>query len=238
MERDAMARYAFGFIFRAITAAALAWFAGCGGFGTGNATSPGSTPNLSVQTSYRIVGTVGTPFTATISDARSSWLVQGVVPLSIVIVNDKPPERVVVTKTIDDTSLLSIEIITGFTVKVLASTTDRFGVAVGGVNQGGGNGSLHSLAPPASPDVRFFVKGPNIGIFNALIEDQTQGEVLQARVPALILFDSPNGGTPGGRVDGIFTAVGFNGPFAIDLLVDGAVVRAAAGGTTASLKYP
>jgi hypothetical protein len=238
MERDAMSRYAFGFILRALTASGLIWLGGCGGFGTGNATSPGRTPNLSVQTSYRIVGTIGTPFIATISDARSSWVVQGVVPLSIVIVNDKPPERVVVTKTIDDTSLLSVEIITGFTVKVLDSTSERFGVAVAGVNQGGGNGSLHALAPPANPDVRFFVKGPNIGIFNALIEDQTQGEVLQSRVPALILFDSPNGGMLSGRLDGIFTAVGFEGPFAIDLIVNGAVVRAIVGGTSAILKYP
>jgi hypothetical protein len=238
MERDAMFKSAFGFILLAFVAPGLIWLGGCGGFGTGNATSPGRTPDLSVQTSYRIVGTIGTPFIATISDARSSWVVQGVIPLSIVIVNDKPPERVVVTKAIDDTSLLSIEIITGFTVKVLDSTTDRFGVAVGGVNQGGGNGSLHSLAPPANPDVRFFVKGPNIGVFNALIEDRTQGSVLQSRVPALILFDSPNGGTLNGGLDGIFTEVNFLGPLAIDLIVNGAVVRAVTTGTSATLKYP
>ena len=233
-----MFKCAFGFILRALAASGLIWLGGCGGFGSGNATSPGSTPNLSVQTSYRIVGTIGTPFIATISDARSSWLVQGVIPLSMVIVNDKPPERVVVTKAINDTSLLSIEIIAGFTVKVLASTTDRFGIAVGGVNQGGGNGSLHSLEPPANPDVRFFVKGPNIGIFNALIEDQTQGSVLQSRVPSLILFDSPNGGTLNGRVDGTFNEVNFAGPFAIDLIVNGTVVRAVTTGSSATLHYP
>jgi hypothetical protein len=238
MKRDAMFKSAFGSVVGVLVATGLTWLGGCGGFGSGNATSPGRTPDLSVQTSYRIVGTIGTPFIATISDARSSWVVQGVIPLSIVIVNDKPPERVVVTKAIDDTSLLSIEITTGFTVKVLASTNDRFGVAVGGVNQGGGNGSLHSLAPPADPDVRFFVKGPNIGVFNALIEDQTQGSVLQSRVPSLILFDSPNGGTLNGRLDGIFTEVNFLGPLAIDLIVNGTVVRAVTTGSTATLKFP
>lgn len=227
-----------GPFWRAVLIAAWAGFAGCGGgFGVGNSTSPGSTPNKSPQTSYRIVGTIGTPFVATISDARSSWRVQGTIPLSIVIVQDKPPERVVVTKTVGDHSLLSIEITTGFNVKQLASTSDPFGMAVGGVNQGGSNGSLLALAPPANPDVRFFVKGPNINIFNALIEDETHGEVVQSRVPSVLLFDSPNGGGSG-RVDGIFNEVNFLGPFAIDLIFDGVVVKSAAGGVSATLKYP
>jgi len=237
-----MSRQRLGGILRPLSWAAFiaAWagLAGCGGaFGVGNSTSPGSTPNENPQTSYRIVGTIGTPFVATISDARSSWQVQGTVPLSIVIVQDKQPERVVATKTVGDHSLLSIEITTGFNVKLLASTSDPFGTAVGGVNQGGANGSLLALAPPANPDVRFFVKGPYVNIYNALIEDEIHGEVVQSRAPSLILFDSPNGGSSG-RVDGIFNEVNFLGPFAIDLIFNGVVVKSTAGGVSATLKYP
>jgi hypothetical protein len=206
--------------------------AGCGGFGAGNATSPGSTPNISSQSSYRIVGTIGTPFFAIISDARSSWQIRGIAPLSIVIAHDTPPDRILAVKTVNDNSLLSVEVTTGFTVQKLASTSDPFGVAVAGVR-----GALPAFAPAASPDVRFFVKGPDIGIFNALIEDQVNGEVVQSRVPSLILFDSPAGGA-NGRVDGIFTEVTFPGPFDIDLIYNGAVVRSAVGGNQKSLKFP
>jgi hypothetical protein len=210
----------------------IAAVAGCGGFGAGNVTSPGSTPNISAQSSYRIVGAIGTPFFAIISDARSSWQINGIVPLSIVIANDTPPDRILAVKTVNNNSLLSLEITTGFTVKQLASTSDPYGVAVGGVR-----GPLPGFAPPASPDVRFFVKGPDIGIFNALIEDQVNGEIVQSRAPSLILFDSPSGGA-NARVDGIFTQVTFPGPFAIDLIFNGAVVRTAVGGNQKSLKFP
>jgi hypothetical protein len=204
--------------------------AGCGGaFGVGNTTNPGNTPNISAQTSFRIVGQIGTPFIATVSDSRSSWLISGVVPLSIVIVNDSAPDRIVVTKLANDSRLLSLQIIHGFDVKLLASTVDNFGVAVGGIN-----GNLPALAPPASPDIRFFIKGPPVNIFDALIEDQSQGSVLQSRAPAVILFDSPSPG----RVDGIFNEVNFFGPFDIDLIVDGNIVKQAQGGITASLKFP
>lgn len=228
-----------GPLLRAVLITLWAGLAGCGGaFGVGNSTSPGSTPNESAQTSYRIVGTIGTPFVATISDARSSWQVQGTIPLSIVIVQDKPPERVVVTKTVGDHSLVSIEITTGFNVRLLASTSDPFGTAVGGVNQGGTNGSLLALAAPANPDVRFFIKGPYVNIYNALIEDETHGEVVQSRAPSVLLFDSPNGGSSTGRIDGIFNEVNFLGPFAIDLIFNGVVVKSTAGGTSATLKFP
>ena len=228
-----------GPLWRVVLATAWAGLAGCGGaFGVGNSTSPGSTPNQSPQTSYRIVGTIGTPFVAIISDVRSSWQIQGTIPLSIVIVQDEPPERVVVTKTVGDHSLISIEITTGFNVKVLASSSDPYGTAVGGVNQGNGNGALLALAPPANPDVRFFVKGPYVNVYNALIEDESHGEIVQSRAPSIILFDSPNGGSSGGRIDGIFNEVNFLGPFAIDLIFNGVVVKSSAGGTSATLKYP
>jgi hypothetical protein len=203
----------------------------CGGFGTTNITSPGSTPNISAQTSFRVVGRIGTPFAATISNARSTWKVQGVVPLSIVIVNNAPPIRVSVNKLVSDNSLISLEIINGFNVKQLASSTDNFGVAVGNF------GKVGAFAGPAFPDVRFFVKGPSQEVFDALIEDKSHGEIVEARVPALLLFDSPAGGN-GARVDGSFTAVGFLGNFSIDLIYNGALVRSVFGGTSATIKYP
>ncbi len=204
----------------------------CGGFGSTNNTSPGNTPNIAAQTSFRIVGRVGTPFSAKISDSRSSWDIKGVVPLSIVIVNNSPPIRVSVNKLVSDSSLLSLEIINGFTVKQLASNTGNFGVSVGNFG-----GKVGNFAPPASPDVRFFVKGPNAELFDALVEDTKQGEIVEARAPALILFDSPAGGN-GGRVDATFSAVQLLGNFSIDLLYDGVVVRTAAGGATVTMKYP
>jgi len=213
----------------------------CGGFGSSNNTAPGNTPNVSAQTSFLIVGRIGTPFSAKISDTRSSWNITGVVPLSIVIVNNAPPVRISVNKLVSDHSLLSLEIINGFGVKQLASGTDNFAVAVGSY------GRVTNFAPTAgcggasscpTPDVRFFVKGPTNELFDALIEDTKMSQVVETRPPALILFDSPAGGT-GGRVDGIFTAVGFTGSFNIDLIYNGVIaVSVPNGGTSATLKYP
>jgi len=204
----------------------------CGGFGSSNNTSPGNTPNISAQTSFRIVGRIGTPFSARISDSRSTWNILGVTPLSVVIVNNSPPIRVSVNKLVSDNSLLSLEILNGFTVKQLASSTDNFGVSVGNFG-----GKVGNFAPLASPDVRFFVKGPNVELFDALVEDTRHGEIVEARAPALILFDSPAGGT-GGRVDATFSAVQFLGDFNIDLIYNGAVVRTALKGTSVTMKYP
>jgi hypothetical protein len=233
MEPDAMIFNAQS-IRRATVAAILCGLlmTSCGGFGSSNNTSPGNTPNISAQTSFRIVGRIGTPFSARISDSRSTWNILGVAPLSVVIVNNSPPIRVSVNKLVSDNSLLSLEILNGFTVKQLASSTDNFGVSVGNFG-----GKVGNFAPPASPDVRFFVKGPNVELFDALVEDTRHGEIVEARAPALILFDSPAGGT-GGRVDATFSAVQFLGDFNIDLIYNGAVVRTALKGTSVTMKYP
>ena len=203
----------------------------CGGFGSSNTTSPGNTPNINAQTSFRIVGQIGTPFSATISDARSSWNIKGVVPLSIVIINNQPPIRVSVNKLVSDNSLISLEIINAFSVQQLASSTSNFGVAVGN------SGRVATFAPAAFPDVRFFVKGPNEELFDALVEDTKQGEIVESRAPALLLFDSPSGGN-GARVDATFTAVQFLGGFDIDLIYDGVLVDSDLAGTTAIIKFP
>lgn len=99
----------------ALTAAA------CNGFGTTNITSPGSTSNKAPQVSFRVVGRIGTPFSLYISDARTSWTVKGVIPLTVIISNEASPVRVSATKLVNDNSLMSIEVIAGFTVKALAS---------------------------------------------------------------------------------------------------------------------
>ena len=224
---------------KAMLALWLASVTGCGGgFGAGNATSPGSTPNISQQTSYRIVGTIGTPFVATLSNMRSSWVLSGVIPMSIVVVNDKPPDRILVTKLSNDSNLLSVEIITGFDVQVLASTVDRYGVAVGAVpirRKGAPAQQLAAFSPPANPDVRFYVNGPAVTVYDALIEDEVQGNVVQSRAPSVILFDSPNSNAAG-RVDGIFNEVNGFGPFSIDLVIDNVIAAVARGGSHATLK--
>jgi hypothetical protein len=217
----------------------LAWFAacvwlvaaGCNGFGTTNITSPGNTANNPPQVSFRVVGRIGTPFSAYISDARSSWTVKGVVPLTIIIVNEAPPVRVTATKLVNDTSLLSLEVIAGFTVKALASSSRTFGVAPDGFQQPGQRNLPYAAS--ASPDVRFYVKGPTTEVFDALIEDKSQSNLLESRVPAVIIFDSPDTSS---TVDGIFTAVTITGPFDIDMTCNGAVVDSGAGGTKVTVK--
>jgi len=201
--------------------------AALGGCNTGNTGSPGNTPNKPQQSSYRIVGDVGTPFRAIISDSRSSWQMSGTVPASIAIVNDDPPDRLQVTKASNDGRLLSIQVIQGFTVGTLASTVSNFGTAVGSVG-----GTLPALANAASPDVRFFVKTPLVGVFNALIEDETNSYALESPIPAIILFDSPNGGKSG-RVDGVFQQPNFTGSFDVDLMINGQLVQTASGGSVA-----
>jgi hypothetical protein len=200
---------------------------GCQGFGTGNPTSPGSTSNIPPQSSYRIVGTVGTPFRALISDTRSSWQLAGTIPTSIVIVNDSPPDRIVASKVTNDSRLLSLELIQGFTIITLDSTVSNFGSVVGGAG-----GKLPSFAPPASPDVRFYVKTPLVGLFTALIEDETMGSAIESRIPAIILFDSPSAG----RVDGIFSQPNFTGALDADLVVNGVLVNSNAGDFTVVVK--
>ncbi|WP_324094394.1 hypothetical protein [Candidatus Binatus sp.] len=161
---------------------------------TGFSGSVGNTPNGPKLTSYEILGAVGTPFTATVSDTRSSWTLQGNVPLSIVICNNVLPAAVVATKTTSSTNLLSVEIITGNHVAQLQSTSAPFGsvsVQIGGV--------LGTIASPADPDLRIFLSGPLNEHYQALVEDIQTGFIIQSRAPTLILFD-----TPDGKVDATF----------------------------------
>ena len=173
--------------------ALMGWTAACNNQ-SGFSGSVGNTPNGPPLASYNILGTVGTPFTATVSDSRSSWTFQGNVPLSVIIANNILPASVIATKTTSSNNLLSVEIISGFHVANLQSTRAPFGTVslqVGGM--------LGSISSPADPDLRIFLSGPQNLSYQALVEDINTGFIINARAPTLILFDSPNG-----KVDATF----------------------------------
>jgi hypothetical protein len=181
---------------------------------TGFSGSVGSTPNGPKLPSYQILGTVGTPFTATISDNRSFWTLQGNVPLSIAICN--PPSadaQLVVTKTTSDDSLLSAEIITANHVKDLQSTTAPFGTVQVQI------GTQTSAPGAADPDLRIFLSGPLNVKYQALVEDIDTGFIIQARAPTLIVFDTPNG-----KVDATFFGPNNHTTFTANMTFNGEVV--------------
>ena len=195
---------------------------------TGFSGSVGNTPNAPKLTTYQILGTVGTPFTAIASNARSSWVFQGNVPLSVIICNNVPPARIIATKTISDNSLLSLEIINGNHVVDLQSTSAPFGnVSV----QAGG--TLNSISSPAFPDLRIFASGPANVRFTALVEDIDTGFIIGTRIPALILFDTPNG-----KVDATFFGNGIFGTFMLNMTLNGAEVTEVTKGPNATIRQP
>src|SRR4029077_13618946 len=109
--------------------------------------SVGNTPNGPPLTSYRILGTPGTPFTATVSNARSSWTLQGNIPLSMIICNNVLPARIIPTKTSSDANLMSVEIINVSHLLETASTEAPFGIV--SLQTGG---QTIPIAPHANPD--------------------------------------------------------------------------------------
>jgi hypothetical protein len=194
--------------------------------GIGGTVGGGSLP---AETGFLVVGISHTPFTATITDTVASWTLTGVAPLSVVILNNNPPVRMFATKLSGDTLPLSIEIISGSTILGLASTSDPFGTAVIQTGQG-----LVTIAPPADPDTRFFVKGSPGGFFTGLIEDLNKGFSLGNGVPTLFLFERPDG-----RVVGSFyiSDPTFS-PLIADLLIGGKIVAHGAGTPSIQLKSP
>ncbi len=204
------------------------WLAACNNGQGGFSGAVGGTPNNPPEAIFKILGNEGTGFTATISDKRSSWQLQGNVPLSVTIVNDILPARMVATKLAGDNSLLSLEISKGVKVVELASTTAPFGNV--SVQTGG---KLKALAPPANPDLRIFVIGPAGEHFNGLIEDKASSFVIDDRAPSLFLFDTPNG-----KVDGEFSQIQNFGSFTINMTLDGTVVATATGGPTVTIVEP
>jgi hypothetical protein len=181
---------------------------------TGFSGSVGNTPNGPKLPSYQILGTTGTPFTATIEDARSFWTFQGNVPLSVSIVNPPSNEaQMTVTKTSADDSLLSAEIITGNHVKDVQETMAPFGTVT--VQ----NGMLTGAPNAATPDLRIFLFGPLNVRYQALVEDINTGFIIQSRAPTLIVFDNPNG-----KVDATFFGPNNHTTFTADMILNGIVI--------------
>jgi hypothetical protein len=195
---------------------------------TGFSGSVGSTPNGPKLTSYDILGVTGTSFTATVSDSRSSWTLQGNVPLNITICNNVLPASIVATKTTSNNNLLSVQIVTGNHIADLQSTTAPFGtvsVQVGGV--------LSSPAPPAFPDLRINALGPLNEHFQALVEDISTGFIIQGRIPALVLFDQPDG-----KVDATFFGGQDFGTFVLTMTLNGTLVASVKKGPDATIREP
>jgi hypothetical protein len=229
MKRETMKHFVRILSIGAIGAALAVYVASCNNQ-TGFSGSVGNTPNGPKLPSYQILGTVGTPFTATISDDRSFWTLQGNVPLSISICN--PPSsnaQVVVSKTTSDNSLLSAEIITGNHVKDVQSTTAPFGTVQVQIGR-------QTTAPSAAnPDLRINLLGPLNVKYQALVEDSNIGFIIQARAPTLIVFDTPNG-----KVDATFFSGGRNfGNFVANMSFNGEiVVPTTSGGPNLTIRQP
>jgi hypothetical protein len=192
----------------------------------------GNTPPVPPSTGFKVLGNVGTQFTLTISNANSSWLVPGAIPLNVWIVNNTTPVRMIATKLANNNSLMSLEIDNGGAILSLQSTTAPYGV----VSVQTPGGTLTTLAPQAIPDLRIYVNGPLGQRFQALVEDRTTGFVTNTRAPAVFLFDGPNG-----TVDGQFQQTQNFGVFSIAMTsgVGGTdVIATASGGPFVVIKQP
>ncbi len=204
---------------------------GCNnGFGAFQA-GVGNTPNKPPLSAFRILGQSGLQFSALISDANSSWQIGGAVPMNIIIVNNQTPVRMIATKQSPGNGILSLQLTLGFAVQSVSSTATPFGTA--SIQN---NPSRPGFDPPpalANPDVRLFIKGPASERFSGLFEDRNTAFILSDRVPALVLFDHPDG-----AVDASITQIQNLGPFNIDLLFNGGVVAHATGGPTVVIRQP
>ncbi|MHB8392519.1 MAG: hypothetical protein ACYDBH_23545 [Acidobacteriaceae bacterium] len=214
----------------------LAWLctlAACNSSTLGVSGFVGNTPPTADATVFKALGTVGTPFTMLVSNSRSSWQVQGNVPLNIAIVNNPntssviPPAVLVATKLSNNNNLLSLQVANGFNVFAVSSTTAPYGsVTVQTV-------PVPQIAPHANPDVRIFVYGPAGERFQGVVEDSAVGFVINQRVPTLFLFDTPNG-----KIDGNFTQIQSFGPFAINMSYNGQIVATASGIVNVIIRQP
>jgi hypothetical protein len=201
--------------------------AACGGaFGTANPTSPGKTSSIPQQSSLWVLGTPGTPFQAVVTDTSQSWTFRGVVPESVVILNGSPGVQMTVTKLSNNGGLMTTELINGTTLVAEVSTSDPFGTTV--VQNFGG---LTTIAPNANPNIAVFVKAPSGGIITGLVEDLSLSFVVDARSPALFLFEHPDQ-----RVDAVLNSVDQAGGITADILTNGAVVTTSSGGPRLLIK--
>ena len=211
----------------AIGAALIVAVAACNNQ-SGFSGSVGNTPNGPPLASYNIVGTAGTPFTATVADSRSSYTFQGVTPLSVIIANNILPAEIIATKTTSNSNLLSVQIISGNHLGQNQSTSAPFGTV--SVQIGG---TLNSLPPHANPDLRIDLTGPQRLKYSALVEDVDTGFVISARAPTLILFDTPNG-----KVDATFFGPTDFVTFTAVMTVNGIVVKKVKRGPNLTIREP
>jgi hypothetical protein len=196
---------------------------------TGFSGSVGNTPNGPKLPSFEILGTQGTPFTATLSDSRSSWTFQGNTPLAVFLCNNPSnAASLVATKTTSNNNLLSLEIISGNHISDLQSTNAPFGSAT--VQAAGGIGTI---SPQASPDLRIFLRGPFDEKYSALVEDIQTGFIINSRAPTLILFDTPNG-----KVDATFFGNQNFGVFSANMTLNGQVVINVSNGPNLTIRQP
>ena len=226
--RKTLAHRMLGSLAAVLCVAAGACNNSLGGFGG----FVGNTSPVPPSTGFKVLGDVGTPFTLTISNANSSWIVPGVIPLNVWIVNNQTPVRMIATKLANNNSLMSLEIDNGGVILNLQSTTAPYGL----VSIQTSGGTLNTLAPQAIPDLRIYVNGPLGQRFQALVEDKTTGFVTNTRAPAVFLFDGPNG-----TVDGQFQQTQNFGVFAIAMSSGVAgidVIATASGGPFVVIKQP
>ncbi len=209
-----------------ISAAIALGNAACNNSLGGFSGSVGNTPPVTPETSYKVLGNPGAPFTALVSDARSSWVVEGAAPLSIAIVNVQTPSRIAVTKLEGDNSLMSIEIINGTSVVDLGSTTAPFGTASAQTG-----GTVFAIAPAANPDLEINVTGPLGEHVDGLIESNNIAFTTEDFLPAVYLFDSPTS-----KVTAQFFQVDNLGAIVANMTVNGQEVANGVGGPSIVLQ--
>jgi hypothetical protein len=212
----------------ALCAAATLVASGCGSqLGCGNTTTGGEgqfagcggSP-IAPQGEINFVGDLGTPFRATVSDTKASYTFQGVVPLSVIYVNNVPPIRAIATNLSTNGGLLGIQALSAFTTTELASTN-----TTGATVQVNVGGALTFIPGPAFCDVRFLASSPRGQYFQSLLEQSNNAYENQTPAPVLFLL-----GQASGTVNGMFTEV-FNdlGPLKVELIVNGILADADSG---------
>jgi hypothetical protein len=189
----------------------------------------GNTPNTNQQVLFKVLGTIGTPFTLLINDQNQSWRVQGNVPMQIAITNYVPPVRMLATKLASDNSLLSVQITRGYSILTLSSTSQPYGI----VSVQSNSSQNNTVPPSAYPDVRIFVRGSFGERMQSLIEDQSVGYIFQTIAPTLFLIESPDG-----KVDGQFQQKNNLGPIVVNMTYNGELIATESGEPFVVIRQP
>ncbi len=189
----------------------------------------GNTTNRPPGTAFRVLGQPGLQFTAIVWDTQSAWTVQGAIPFNVIVIHNTTPVKMIATKLSPGTGIMSLQLTVGSTVVQIAFTVAPYGSAT--LQSNPIRPGFGPPAPKADPDVRVFVKAPRGERFSGLIEDTSEGILVSDRVPALFLFDQPDG-----AVDATLDQIQTLGPFDAYLLLNGAVIDHATGQPTVTLR--